>query len=53
MEAVKEAQQYLKLKSAVQDGFSQIERGEFSNRSMSEIGDEVIRRAEERKKNKD
>ena len=52
MEEVKKAQQYLKLKSAVQDGFSQIERGEFSTRSMSEIGDEVIRRAEERKKNK-
>ena len=50
MEVVKEAQQYLKLKSSVQDGFSQIERGAFSNRSMSEIGDEVIRRAEERKK---
>ena len=44
LELLEEAKKTQHLRSAVQDGFAQIERGEFSSRSMDELFDEAKRR---------
>ena len=54
MTADAEYQAYLKhrqLKAEVNKGFDQIDRGEFTTRSMKDLGEEAIRRIEAKRGN--
>ena len=46
LELLEETKKAEKLKSAVQEGFAQIERGEFSTRSMDDLFEEAKQRIE-------
>lgn len=48
LKLLEEAKKTQDLRSAVHDGFSQIERGEFSARSMDELFGEAKKRVEAR-----
>ena len=49
LELLENAKKIERLKSSVQEGFSQIEEGEYSNRSMDELFAEAMRRVEAEK----
>ena len=49
LEVLENAKKIQILKSSVQAGFSQIENGEYSTRSMSDLAKEARRRVEARK----
>lgn len=49
LEVLEEAKKHQALKSSVQAGFAQIENGEYSTRSMSDLAEEARKRVEARR----
>ena len=49
LEVLESAKKLQALKSSVQAGFSQIENGEYSTRSMSDLAEEARKRVEARR----